>query len=158
MEVPLSYGRSMLVLQSPCYTCARFRFEELFGTAMSNEDFAALTARFNFIQVSNVPRLRGENNCEASRWIWFIDHCYEQRTCLNFTSHADGPEDLIDLQEVATRGAGTGRSLQEVAFAASRTISRMYEMQSAAFEDAALGMQVSSHVKQEGCPTTAQSI
>jgi len=132
----VGYGRSLPVLQSPCRSCARFRFDELCASALGASDFAKLCERFPALLVADVPRLRAGAHSEAQRWIWLLDCCYERHTRLVVTTVATGPEDIVDLSSVAEVGLGGGRSLQEVSFAVARASSRLQEMQTGAFQRA----------------------
>ncbi|CAE8611826.1 unnamed protein product [Polarella glacialis] len=136
--VEVGYGRTLLVVQSACGTCARFTFQGLCDACLGDQDFAALCGQFRCIQVADVPRLRAGAHSEAQRWIWLLDFCYERQTQLVLTSVAEAPEDLVDLRAVASSGSGGGRSLQEVSFAVARMTSRLREMQTMAYSSASL--------------------
>jgi predicted ATPase len=135
-SVAVAYGRSMLAFQSMCGRCARFSFSDLCCVPLSGDDFAALCQQFYLLIVTDVPRMRVGDHTEAQRWIWLLDQCYERHTQLVITSSAAGLEDLVDLRSAAMVGAGGGRSLAEVTFAAARATSRMHEMSTKAFQDA----------------------
>jgi cell division protein ZapE len=107
LRVPLAAGR-----------VARFDFEALCAEALSANDYLAVAMHFEAVLIDGVPRLSPDNFDEARRFINLIDTLYEHRVKL-FASAAAQPADLYT--------SGEGARIFE------RTVSRLEEMQSAAY-------------------------
>jgi len=138
--VPVGYGRTLPVFQSKDGQSARFTFTELCTfppVALGSADYVELSARFNTVLVSDIPRLRPESGDAARRWTLFIDSCYENHIRLIISTTAKDPEDLLDLTAIE-KGDSDGQSLQEASFAVTRCQSRLHEMQSQVYQDACI--------------------
>jgi cell division protein ZapE len=97
---------------------ARFTFEELCERPLGAGDYLAIATHFHGIVLSGIPRLGPDKRNEARRFMTLIDALYEHRVKL-IASAAALPESLYPT--------GDG------AFEFQRTVSRLNEMQSAAY-------------------------
>ncbi|MEX0759801.1 MAG: cell division protein ZapE [Tistlia sp.] len=99
---------------------ARFGFAELCERPLGAEDYLAIATHFHSVVLSGVPELSPERRNEARRFMTLVDALYEHRVNL-VVSAAAPPEGLYP--------EGDG------AFEFRRTVSRLAEMQSAAYID-----------------------
>ena len=97
---------------------ARFTFPELCSAALGAADYIAICQQFRTILLENIPLLTPENRNEAKRFVTLIDALYEHKVKL-LASAAAAPHKLYP--------AGDG------SFEFERTVSRLIEMQSAAY-------------------------
>lgn len=97
---------------------ARFSFAELCARPLGAADYLAIAGAFHTIVLANIPALSPEKRNEAKRFVTLIDALYEKRVKL--ICSADAP--VISLYP---QGDG--------AFEFERTVSRLMEMQSAAY-------------------------
>lgn len=97
-------------------------FLDLCARALGPADYLALAARADTLILTGIPRLTPEKRNEAKRFITLIDALYEHKVKLICTAEAS-PEQLY------TEGDG--------AFEFRRTASRLAEMQSAKYLEAA---------------------
>ena len=101
---------------------ARFSFEDLCAAPLGPGDFLAIARRFRSVLISGVPVMRGRTRDVARRFITLIDTLYDFRTYVVMSAEAS-PDGLYD-------GATWG-------FEFERTVSRLQEMQSADYVEAA---------------------
>ena len=97
---------------------ARFSFAELCGRPLGPADYLAIAARYHTLILEGVPQLTPERRNEARRFVMLIDVLYDNRRRLICSAAA--PPEALYLE-------GDGR------FEFDRTISRLNEMQSAAY-------------------------
>lgn len=98
---------------------ARCSFADLCGKALGAEDYITLASQFQVLFLENIPVLSEAERNEAKRLMLLVDILYEHRRLLIVTAEAP-PEKLY-----------TG---QDHAFEFERTISRLTEMQSPAYQ------------------------
>lgn len=110
-------GREV-VLKKTADGMAWASFDELCAKALGAEDYNTLAREFHTLFLTHIPRLTPENRNEAKRFVTLIDALYEQRTRLICSADA-APHELYEK--------GDGH------FEFQRTISRLMEMQSAAY-------------------------
>jgi cell division protein ZapE len=115
-EIPV-LGRSLHVPES-AHGCARFSFAELCKAPLGPPDYLALAANFQTVFVENIPALKTSQRNEAKRFVLLIDTLYDARRHL-VASSAQPPEQIYPQ--------GDRR------FEFARTVSRLQEMQSAAW-------------------------
>ena len=96
----------------------RASFEELCESPLGPSDYLAIAERFSAFFIDGIPKLTWAQNNEAKRFVTLIDTFYEVKMRL-YCSAEVPPEELY------TEGAG--------AFEFARTVSRLAEMQSAAY-------------------------
>jgi cell division protein ZapE len=116
LDLPI-LGRSLRVPQA-ARGCARFRFAELCEAPLGPPDFLALAAAFKVIFIEEIPALKTSQRNEAKRFVLLIDALYDTRVRL-VASSAMPPE------KIYPRG--------DHRFEFARTVSRLQEMQSAAW-------------------------
>ena len=116
LEIPV-LGRSLHVPES-AHGCARFSFGELCEAPLGPPDYLALAANFQTIFVEGIPALKTTQRNEAKRFVLLIDTLYDARIHL-VASSAQPPERIYPH--------GDHR------FEFARTVSRLQEMQSAAW-------------------------
>lgn len=97
-----------------------FDFAQLCGGPRSQNDYLEIASRFHTLLLSDVPAMSPRLASEARRFTWLIDVLYDRRVKL-IMSAAVAPEGLY------TEGP--------LAHEFPRTVSRLNEMQSAAFLD-----------------------
>jgi len=97
-----------------------FDFAQLCGGPRSQNDYLELASRFHTVLLSNVPAMSPRLASEARRFTWLVDVLYDRRVKL-IMSAATAPEGLYT----------EGPLVHEF----PRTVSRLNEMQSAAFLD-----------------------
>jgi cell division protein ZapE len=95
-----------------------FDFRSLCGGPRSQNDYLELASRFHTVLLSNVPQMSPRLASEARRFTWLVDVLYDRRV------------KLILSAEVAADVLYTEGPL---AHEFPRTVSRLHEMQSAAF-------------------------
>ncbi len=100
----------------------RASFVSLCGLALGAQDYLAMAKRFHTVFLEDVPRLTPELRNEAARFVSLIDALYEARCKLAVLAEAE-PEALYP--------AGDG------SFEFERTVSRLQEMRSAGYVQAA---------------------
>ena len=100
----------------------RASFVSLCGAMLGARDYLAVAARFHTVFLEDVPRLGAERRNEAARFVALIDALYEAKCKLAVLAEAE-PDTLYP--------AGDG------AFEFERTASRLQEMRSADYVDAA---------------------
>lgn len=110
-------GRNLQVPES-AHGCARFSFAELCEAPLGPPDYLALAANFRTIFVEGIPALKTNQRNEAKRFVLLIDTLYDAR--IHFVASSAQPPERIYPH-------GDHR------FEFSRTISRLQEMQSAAW-------------------------
>jgi len=101
---------------------ARFDFEALCERPLGAEDYLALARRYHTLVLAGVPVLGPERRDAARRFMVLIDALYEQRA--NLVVSAEAPPEAL-----YTEGSG--------AFEFQRTVSRLNEMQSKDYVEAA---------------------
>ena len=101
---------------------AAFDFADLCARPLGAADYLALTDRFDALILERVPRLTPDMRNEARRFMTLIDACYERKVILFMTADA-AADDLY------AKGDG--------AFEFQRTASRLAEMQSQGYREAA---------------------
>lgn len=97
-------------------------FESLCAKPLGAEDYLAIAERFHTVLIDGVPRLSADRRNEAKRFMTLVDALYE-RKCVMILAADAAPHDLYR--------EGTH------AFEFERTVSRLMEMQSAQYRDAA---------------------
>jgi cell division protein ZapE len=97
-----------------------FDFATLCGGPRSQNDYLELASRFHTVLLSNVPEMGLNMASEARRFTWLVDVLYDHKVKL-LLSAAVPPEQLY------TQGQFAGEF--------ERTVSRLIEMQSAAYLD-----------------------
>ncbi len=95
-----------------------FDFRELCGRPRSHHDYLELASRFHTVLLSDVPQMPPRLASEARRFTWLVDVLYDRRVRL-LLSAAVPPEQLYTEGPLAHEFA--------------RTVSRLEEMQSAAY-------------------------
>ena len=115
-EIPV-LGRSLHVPES-AHGCARFSFAELCEAPLGAADYLTIAASFQTVFVEGIPALKIGQRNEAKRFVLLIDTLYDAK-CHLVASSAEAPERIYPQ--------GDHR------FEFSRTISRLQEMQSAAW-------------------------
>ncbi len=99
---------------------ANFSFDELCVKPLGVADYLAISDNFNIIFISGIPKLDSKKRNETKRFMNLIDTFYENKKIL-FILAESGPKDiLIDGKD---------------ANIFQRTVSRLEEMQSAAYLD-----------------------
>jgi cell division protein ZapE len=116
LEIPV-LGRSLHVPES-AHGCARFSFAGLCEAPLGPPDYLTLASHFQTVFVENIPALKTSQRNEAKRFVLLIDTLYDAKRHL-VASSAEAPERIYPQ--------GDHR------FEFSRTISRLQEMQSAAW-------------------------
>jgi cell division protein ZapE len=116
MELPI-LGRALKIPQS-AHGCARFSFADLCEAPLGPPDYLALAANFQTVFVEGIPALRATQRNEAKRFVLLIDTLYDARVHL-VASSIQPPERIYPK--------GDHR------FDFARTVSRLQEMQSAAW-------------------------
>ena len=101
---------------------ARATFAELCDRPLGSRDYLAVAARFHTLFIEDIPLLTPDNRQAAKRFVTLVDTLYEARRRLVALA-AGAPETLYP--------AGDG------AFEFQRTVSRLNEMQGAAWLDQA---------------------
>jgi cell division protein ZapE len=115
-EIPV-LGRSLHVPEC-AHGCARFSFAELCDAPLGPPDYLALAANFQTLFVAGIPTLKTSQRNEAKRFVLLIDTLYDARRHL-VASSAEAPERIYPQDDHR--------------FEFARTVSRLQEMQSAAW-------------------------
>jgi cell division protein ZapE len=110
-------GRKLHVPEA-AHGCARFSFSALCEAPLGPPDYLALAAAFQTIFIEGIPALKTSQRNEAKRFVLLIDTLYDARVRL-VASSARPPEHIY------LKG--------DHRFEFGRTISRLQEMQSAAW-------------------------
>ena len=116
-ELDVGGGRTMHVPKS-LKGVAVFSFKRLCGTARGAADYIAIARHFHTVILVGIPVMTREMRNEAARFVTLIDQLYEHRVKLLAAADAE-PEGLYP--------AGDGN------FEFARAVSRLEEMQSAAY-------------------------
>jgi cell division protein ZapE len=125
-EIAVQQGRTLKVSEA-AKGVARFTFEELCARPLGAADYLAIAEHFHTIVLADIPQMDRDKRNEAKRFVTLIDALYDNHTKL-VCSAAARPEDLYP--------SGDG------SFEFSRTASRLIEMQSHDyFEAAEVGME-----------------
>ena len=95
-----------------------FDFATLCGGPRSQNDYLEIASRFHSVLLSNVPQMSPRLASEARRFTWLVDVLYDRRVKLILSA-------AVPAQELYTEGP--------LAHEFPRTVSRLHEMQSAAF-------------------------
>ena len=95
-----------------------FDFRTLCGGPRSQNDYLEIASRFHTVLLSNVPQMPPRLASEARRFTWLVDVLYDRRVKLILSA-------AVPPQELYTEGP--------LAHEFPRTVSRLAEMQSAAF-------------------------
>ena len=101
---------------------ALFRFTELCEGPRSQNDYIEIAHRFHAVLVSDVPVFNGKNDDSARRFISMVDEFYDRNVKLLLT--AEAPVETLYHQG-------------KLGFEFQRTVSRLLEMQSVAYLEAA---------------------
>lgn len=125
-ELRLPSGRTLHVPKS-LKGVTVFSFKRLIGEPRGAEDYLAIARQYHTVFLVGVPVMGPEMRNEAARFVALIDALYDWRVKL--VIGADAPPDGL-------YPAGDGR------FAFDRTISRLMEMQSAAYLSEGHGVRV----------------
>jgi len=123
-ELAVGGGRTMHVPKS-LKGVAVFSFKKLCGEARGAADYLAIARRFHTLIIIGIPVMSRAMRNEASRFVTLIDQLYEHRVKLLAAADAE-PADLYPA------GDGT--------FEFQRTVSRLEEMQSAAYLEEGHGL------------------
>jgi cell division protein ZapE len=115
-----------IVIPRAAGAAARFTFTELCGAPLAARDYLALAARFDTLFLDHVPVMGQDRRNEAKRFILLVDTLYDNRVRL--VASAEGPPEAL-----YTGTVGTER------FEFARTASRLTEMQSREWLEAARG-------------------
>lgn len=110
-------GRKLAVPQA-AGGAARFSFADLCEQPMGPPDYLALAENFRIVFIERIPALGPDRRNEARRFVLLIDALYDRRVRLVATS-AGAPEAIYPAGDHA--------------FEFGRTVSRLKEMQSAAW-------------------------
>jgi cell division protein ZapE len=95
-----------------------FDFRTLCGGPRSQNDYLELAARFHTVVLSNVPQMPPKLASEARRFTWLVDVLYDRRCKLVLSA-------AVPAEQLYTEGP--------LAHEFPRTVSRLTEMQSAAY-------------------------
>lgn len=114
-------GHSLL-LTAVHQTVALAQFNELCAVALGPADYLYLAQKFSHLILMGIPKLRAEQRNEAKRLVTLIDVLYEHKVKLICTAE-------VPAEQIYTEGDG--------AFEFKRTVSRLLEMQSDAYYQAA---------------------
>ena len=115
-DIPV-LGRNLHVPEC-AHGCARFTFSELCDAPLGPPDYLALASHFQTVFIENIPALKASQRNEAKRFVLLIDTLYDAKRHL-VASSAETPERIYPK--------GPHR------FDFARTVSRLQEMQSAAW-------------------------
>lgn len=111
-------GKRTLHVPKSLKGVAVFSFRKLCADARGAPDYLAIARNYHTVILVGIPQMGPENRNEAARFVTLIDALYEHKVKL-FATAAALPQDLYR--------AGDG------AFEFERTVSRLMEMQSAAY-------------------------
>ena len=110
---------------------AWFHFSDLCDKPLGAADYLALGQAFHTIFVADIPRLTMQERDQVRRFITLIDTLYESHAKLICAADLD-PISLFHVTEEERK-----TSVADEIFAWDRTVSRLMEMQSAAYLSAA---------------------
>jgi len=116
-ELPVAGGRLLHVPKS-LKGVAVFSFARLCRQPLGAADYLAIARHYHTLIIVGIPRLNPENRNEAIRFIHLVDALYERRVKLIASADA-APADLYPAGDSS--------------FEFERTVSRLMEMQSAAY-------------------------
>ncbi|KAH7710748.1 Protein C30F12.2 [Aphelenchoides avenae] len=145
-------GRTLHV-QKCCDRVADMSFQELCGRPLGATDYLAIARVFHTVIIRDIPAFTEKNLGESRRFINLIDTFYDQKVRVVCSAPAEpdklfqfdesAPKALSDTQRIlmddlavkeGTEGAAANVfSGSEETFAFSRTVSRLYEMQTDAY-------------------------
>ena len=114
---------------------AHFDFQELCDSALGAADYTALASIFNTIGVGHVPILGADRFDLVRRFITFVDVMYEHKVKV-FISAAASPQTMYRSSD-ATATSSRKDAARDEEFAWDRTVSRLMEMQTKEFQEAA---------------------
>jgi len=114
-------GRKLTVPEA-ARDCARFSYQQLCEAPLGVADFLALARTYRTFFIEHVPRLKREQRNEMKRLIIFIDTVYDAHARLVISSEAE-PAEIFPAKGAPPEAA--------------RAVSRLAEMQSAGWWDAA---------------------
>ncbi len=97
---------------------AMISFDELCGQPLGGGDYLLLAQRFNLLVLRKIPKMTAEKRNEAKRFVTLIDVLYEHKIKLICSAE-------VVAQDLYIEGDGV--------FEFRRTVSRLLEMQSAAY-------------------------
>lgn len=95
-----------------------FDFHTLCGGPRSYADYVDLAKRFHTVMVSGVPRMSAKQADAARRFTWLVDVLYDERVKLVVSAEAPPEQLFVEGENSADF---------------QRTVSRLHEMQSAAY-------------------------
>jgi len=110
---------------------AKFHFKDLCEVALGAADFIDLAKAFRVVFISGVPKLSLIERNAIRRLIVLVDALYEETVKVIFLAE-EGPFKLLQL----TAEEKASSSFDEI-FAFDRTVSRLLEMQSVSYSEAA---------------------
>ena len=113
---------------------AHFDFHELCDSALGAADYTALASIFSAIGVGHVPRLSSDRLDLVRRFITFIDVMYEHKVKLLVSAETE-PAELF--QSSSGDDSARKNAARDEEFAWDRTVSRLMEMQTKEFQEAA---------------------
>ena len=128
---PLTVENRTIVYRRRAGGVVWFDFEVICGWGRSQLDYLEIAREFHTVFVSNVPRLGPARREEARRFALLVDVLYDHRVKL-FISADAAPEQLLDREAVAA-----SPQARAMVFEFDRTASRLIEMQSRDYLDAA---------------------
>lgn len=154
--IAVAMGRRLHV-PDQANSVARFSFDDLFNRPLGAADYMALCRAFHTLIVHGVPRMAADDFNIARRFITFLDVVYEHNVRLVVAAEAP-PEHLFDafdnaaaasLEDSAAQTrdgvveedsgamqkAAQASGLKDIAFAYSRAVSRLTEIQSEEYLD-----------------------
>ncbi|MEM1383590.1 MAG: cell division protein ZapE [Pseudomonadota bacterium] len=114
------HGRRVQIAEAT-ETAGRATFQDLCEAPLGPSDYLAIAERFPVLFIDDVPLLSWAQNNEAKRFVTLIDALYEAKVTLYCSAEAEA-------EALYTEGKG--------AFEFARTVSRLTEMQSAAYPPA----------------------
>ena len=131
LDVPRAHGH-----------VAWFSFRDLCERPLGAADYLAITERFDTVLIQGVPSLSPDKRNEARRFMTLVDALYERKVLL-FLTAATAVTDLYP--------SGDG------AFEFQRTVSRLMEMQSSDYIEAARGRTEADRKRHSGGSPTHRS-
>lgn len=115
---------------------ARFTFSELCGQPHSAADYLALAGHFHTLVLDQIPQMTLNEKVEARRFITLIDALYEHKVKF-ICSAAASPDQLFVAGSSPADNISNFAASEEEVFAFSRAVSRLIEMQSSEYLEAA---------------------
>lgn len=108
---------------------AKFHFDDLCKQELGAVDFNAIATHFHTVIVTNIPTLNVYRQRDiVRRFILLIDELYQHRVKLICSAVAQPDELFVDEQGKPMEKPRDDTAIDE-AFAFSRTVSRLHEMQ-----------------------------